>query len=65
MCSNTTSQYKCDYSGVWFDEVDEAYSAQTCSCCNRRTGPRGLKVLNCRMRMLSPKLLRLHLCKAP
>ncbi|WP_408187916.1 MULTISPECIES: zinc ribbon domain-containing protein [Paraburkholderia] len=23
------------------DKVDEAYSTQTCSCCNRRTGPKG------------------------
>ncbi|WP_420873908.1 zinc ribbon domain-containing protein [Paraburkholderia azotifigens] len=37
----TKLQYKCDCAGVWFDEVDEKYSTQTCSCCNRRTGPKG------------------------
>nr|WP_232072462.1 transposase [Paraburkholderia pallida] len=44
----TMLQYKCDDAGVWFDEVDEAYSTQTCSCCNRRTGPRGLEGLGIR-----------------
>lgn len=34
-------QYKSDYAGVWFDQVDERYSTQTRSCRNRRTGPRG------------------------
>jgi putative transposase len=34
-------QYKGDHAGVWFEEVDERYSTQTCSCCNRRTGPKG------------------------
>lgn len=29
----TMLQYKCDRAGVWFDEVDEAYSTQTCSAC--------------------------------
>jgi hypothetical protein len=33
----TMLQYKCDYAGVWLDEVDEAYSTQTGSCCIRRT----------------------------
>jgi hypothetical protein len=37
-------QYKCDVAGVWFEEVNEAYSTQTCSGCNRRTGPKGLEV---------------------
>jgi transposase len=37
----TMLQYKCDYADVWFDEVDEAYSTQACSCCIRRTGPEG------------------------
>src|SRR6202011_6165229 len=45
----TMLQYKCDYAGVWFDEVDEAYSTVTCSCCKRRTGPRGLEGLRIRM----------------
>ncbi|MGF6757372.1 RNA-guided endonuclease InsQ/TnpB family protein [Paraburkholderia sp. GAS42] len=44
----TMLQYKCDYAGVWFKEVDERYSTQTCSCCKRRTGPRGLQGLGIR-----------------
>ena len=44
----TMLQYKCDDAGVWFDEVDEAYSTQTCSCCKRRTGPKGLEGLGIR-----------------
>ncbi|EIM96351.1 IS605 family transposase OrfB, partial [Paraburkholderia hospita] len=44
----TMLQYKSDHAGVWFDEVDEAYSTQTCSCCNRRTGPRGREGLGIR-----------------
>jgi len=34
--------------GVWFDEVNEAYSTQTCSCCKKRTGPKGLEGLGVR-----------------
>ncbi|TDN67125.1 transposase [Paraburkholderia sp. BL10I2N1] len=37
----TMLQYKCDDAGVWFEEVDERYSTQTCSCCGSRTGPSG------------------------
>ena len=44
----TMLQYKCDDAGVWFDEVDEAYSTQTCSCCTRRTGPKGVAGLGIR-----------------
>ncbi|MGB8420855.1 RNA-guided endonuclease InsQ/TnpB family protein [Paraburkholderia sp.] len=44
----TMLQYKCDYDSVWFDEVDEAYSTQTCSCCKRRTGPKGQQGLRIR-----------------
>jgi putative transposase len=44
----TMLQYKCDDAGVWFDEVDEAFSTQTCSCCKRRTGPKGLEGLRMR-----------------
>ena len=29
----TMLQYKCDHAAVWFEEVNEAYSTQTCSCC--------------------------------
>ena len=45
----TMLQYKCDRAGVWFDEVNEAYSTQTCSCCNKRTGPKGLEGLGSRI----------------
>jgi IS605 OrfB family transposase len=45
----TMLQYKCDDAGVWFDEVDEAYSTQTCSVCNSRTGPKGLEGLGSRI----------------
>ncbi|WP_240975144.1 RNA-guided endonuclease InsQ/TnpB family protein [Paraburkholderia aromaticivorans] len=38
----TMLRYKCDDAGVWFDEVDEAFSTQTCSCCASRTGPKGV-----------------------
>jgi putative transposase len=34
-------QYKSDDAGVWFEEVDERYSTQTCACCGSRTGPGG------------------------
>jgi IS605 OrfB family transposase len=44
----TMLQYKCDDAGVWFDEVNEAYSTQTCSCCKKRTGPKGLEGLGVR-----------------
>jgi len=44
----TMLQYKCDDAGVWFEEVDEAFSTQTCSACLARSGPRGLKGLGIR-----------------
>lgn len=44
----TMLQYKCDRAGVWFGEVNEAYSTQTCSCCKKRTGPKGLEGLGIR-----------------
>ena len=44
----TMLQYKCDRAGVWFDEVNEAYSTQTCSCCKKRTGPKGREDLGLR-----------------
>ena len=44
----TMLQYKCDRAGVWFDEIKEAYSTQTCSCCKKRTGPKGLEGLQIR-----------------
>jgi IS605 OrfB family transposase len=44
----TMLRYKCDDAGVWFDEVDEAFSTQTCSVCNSRTGPKGREGLGMR-----------------
>jgi len=44
----TMLQYKCDDAGVWFEEVNEAYSSQTCSACFARSGPRGLEGLRIR-----------------
>jgi putative transposase len=44
----TMLQYKCDDAGVWFAEVDEAFSTQTCSVCNSRAGPKGRKDLGIR-----------------
>ena len=44
----TMLKYKCDDAGVWFKEVDEAYSTQNCSCCGARTGPKGLAGLSVR-----------------
>jgi putative transposase len=37
----TMLQYKCADAGVWFDEVNERFSTQTCSVCKSRTGPQG------------------------
>jgi IS605 OrfB family transposase len=45
----TMLQYKCDNAGVWFEEVNEAYSTQTCSCCKKRTGPKGREGLGSRI----------------
>ncbi len=44
----TMLQYKSDDAGVWFEEVNEAYSTQTCSACDARSGPRGLQGLGIR-----------------
>jgi len=44
----TMLQYKCDDAGVWFEEIDEAFSTQTCSVCGSRSGPKGLKGLGIR-----------------
>ena len=41
-------QYKCNCAGVWFEEVNEAYSTQDCSACGARSGPKGLKGLGIR-----------------
>ena len=38
----TILKYKCEDAGVWFDEVNEAYTTQTCSCCgSRQSSPKG------------------------
>jgi IS605 OrfB family transposase len=44
----TMLQYKCEHAGVWFEEVNEAYSTQTCSTCDARSGPKGLQGLGIR-----------------
>jgi putative transposase-like DNA-binding protein len=44
----TMLQYKCAHAGVWFAQVDEAFSTQTCSVCNSRAGPKGRKDLGIR-----------------
>ncbi|MGA7541214.1 MAG: transposase [Steroidobacteraceae bacterium] len=44
----TMLRYKCDDAGVWFEEIDEAFSTQTCSVCNSRTGPQGREGLGMR-----------------
>jgi putative transposase len=44
----TMLQYKCADAGVWFEEVDEAFSTQTCSVCKSRAGPQGRKDLGMR-----------------
>ena len=49
----TMLSYKCDDAGVWFEEVNEAYSTQDCSVCSTedhpvRSGPKGLKELGIR-----------------
>ena len=44
----TMLRYKCDDAGVWFEEIDEAFSTQTCSVCNSRTGPQGRQGLGMR-----------------
>ena len=38
----TMLKYKCQQAGVWFEEVNEAYTTQTCSCCgSRQDSPKG------------------------
>jgi Putative transposase DNA-binding domain len=44
----TMLSYKCAHAGVWFEEVDEAFSTQTCSVCHSRTGPTGREGLGMR-----------------
>ncbi len=44
----TMLRYKCDFAGVTFAEVNEAFSTQTCSTCNARSGPKGIAGLGIR-----------------
>ena len=44
----TQLRHKCHEAGAVFAEVNEAYSTQTCSCCYRRTGPKGVAGLGIR-----------------
>lgn len=39
----TMLRYKCDYAGVWLQEIDEKYTTQTCSSCGiiPITSPKG------------------------
>jgi IS605 OrfB family transposase len=38
----TILRYKCEDAGVWFAEVNESYTTQTCSCCgSRQDSPKG------------------------
>ena len=39
----TMLKYKCENAGVWYEEVNEAYTTQTCSCCGEITtsSPKG------------------------
>jgi IS605 OrfB family transposase len=38
----TMLKYKSQQAGVWFEEVNEAYTSQTCSCCgSRQNSPKG------------------------
>nr|WP_297500474.1 transposase [Ferrovum sp.] len=46
----TMLQYKCADAGAWFEEVNEAYSTQTCSTCGAlpRSRPQGIAGLGIR-----------------
>ena len=38
----TMLKYKCENAGVLFEEVNESYTTQTCSCCgSRSSSPKG------------------------
>lgn len=38
----TMLKYKCENAGVWYEEVNETYTTQTCSCCgSRSSSPKG------------------------
>jgi putative transposase len=40
--------YKCAFAGATFAEVNEAFSTQTCSACDSRSGPKGIAGLGIR-----------------
>ena len=44
----TMLRYKCDFAGVAFAEINEAFSTQTCSACSARSGPKGIAGLGIR-----------------
>ncbi len=44
----TMLSYKCADAGAWFAEINEAYSTQTCSSCDARSGPKGIAGLGIR-----------------
>src|SRR5208283_4707360 len=41
-------RYKCEFAGVTFAEVNEAFSTQACSACSTRSGPQGIAGLGIR-----------------
>jgi putative transposase len=45
----TMLRYKCDFAGATFAVVDEAFSTQTCSVCDSRSGPKGIAGLGIRV----------------
>jgi putative transposase len=44
----TMLKYKSDDAGAWFEEINEAYSTQTCSECGSLGGPKGIAGLGIR-----------------
>ena len=34
-------EYKCNIAGIYYLNIDESYTTQTCSCCGSRNGPKG------------------------
>jgi putative transposase len=44
----TMLRYNCDFAGATFAEVNEAFSTQTCSACDSRSGPKGIAGLGIR-----------------
>jgi putative transposase len=45
----TMLRYKCDFAGATFAEINEAFSTQTCSVCDSRSGPKGIAGLGIRV----------------